>query len=257
MTSRGGTHTNLLLNSLPPDEWARIRPLLKPILLRRNAILLKPGDEGRSVVFPFGGVVSLITTMADGNGIEIASIGREGFLGMLALFRLGAYPFEASVTVGTPGVQIEVEALRNLLRDMPVLYDHLTKSFIAVFGQASRRLACTAWPPVEARCAFRLLTIQDLLASDVLPVTQETISRLIGVRRPGVSSVASMLQRKGLIAQARGRITILDRGGLETIACDCHREICEIYNKLNWYSARTGALAGSRSCSSDAPRSEA
>ncbi len=243
MTSGHRAPTNLFLSSLPAEELQRLSPFLKPVLLRRNAVLSKPGDRGGPITFPCGGMVSVLAVTGDGNAVEILTVGKEGYLGTISLLGLGAYPFELTATIGGPALQIHSQALRIALKHAPVLSEHLMTYSAATFAQVAQRVACTAWHSVEARCAFRLLAAQDCIGSDVLPLTQETIARLVGVRRPGVTMVARTLQRMGLITQARGRITIIDRRGLEQVACECHSMICERYSHLSWYRPRAREAA--------------
>jgi CRP-like cAMP-binding protein len=234
---------SLFLSSLPAEELQRLRPLLKPILLRRNAVLSRPGDQGGPITFPCGGMVSVLAVTGDGDAVEILTVGKEGYLGTVSLLGLGASPFELKATIGGPALQIQAQALRTVLKHAPVLSERLLTYSAATFAHVAQRVACTAWHSVEARCAFRLLAAQDCIGSDVLPLTQETIARLIGVRRPGVTLVAGSLQRMGLIAQERGQITIIDRAGLEQVACECHPMICERYSHLSWYRPRAREAA--------------
>jgi CRP-like cAMP-binding protein len=243
MTSGHRAPINLFLSSLPAEELQRLRPSLKPILLRRNAVLFRPGDHEGPITFPCGGMVSVLAVTGDGDAVEILTVGKEGYLGTIFLLGLGPSPFELKATIGGPALQIPAQALRTALKHAPVLSERLMTYSAATFAQVAQRVACTAWHSVEARCAFRLLAAQDCVGSDVLPLTQETIARLVGVRRPGVTMVAGMLQRMGLITQARGRITIVDRRGLEQVACECHSMICERYSHLSWYRPRTREAA--------------
>jgi CRP-like cAMP-binding protein len=190
-------------------------------------------------------MVSVLTVTGDGDAVEILTVGKEGYLGTISLLGLGASPFELTATIGGPALQIQTQAFRTALKHAPVLSEHLMRYSAATFAEVAQRVACTAWHSVEERCAFRLLAAQNCIGSNVLPLTQETIARLVGVRRPGVTMVARTMQRMGLIAQARGRITIIDRGGIEQVACECHSMISERYSHLSWYrpSAREAASA--------------
>jgi CRP-like cAMP-binding protein len=238
MTSGHRAPINLFLSSLPAEELHRLRPFLKPVLLRRNAVLFKLGDHGGPIIFPCGGMVSVLAITGDGDAVEILTVGKEGYLGTISLLGLGSWPFELTATIGGPALQIQTEVFRTALKRAPILSERLMTYSAATFAQVAQRVACTAWHSVEARCAFRLLAAQDCIGSNVLPLTQETIARLVGVRRPGVTMVARTLQRMGLITQARGRITIIDRRGLEQVACECHSMICERYSHLSWYRPR-------------------
>jgi CRP-like cAMP-binding protein len=253
VTSGHRAPINLFLSSLPAEELQLFRPLLKPILLRRNAVISRPGDHGGPITFPCGGMISVLAVTGDGDAVEILTVGKEGYLGTIALLGLGASPFELRATIGGPALQIPTQAFRTALKDAPVLSEHLMAYSAATFAQAAQRAACTAWHSVEARCAFRLLAAQDCIGSDVLPLTQETIARLIGVRRPGVTLVAGSLQRRGLIAQERGQITIVDRPRLMQVACECHSMIRERYSHLSWYKPRVREAASANPAPPMAP----
>lgn len=253
MTSRHLEPINLFLSSLPPEELHRFRPSLKPVLLRKNAVLSRPGDHGGPITFPCGGMISVLAVTGDGDAVEILTVGKEGYLGTIALLGLGASPFELRATIGGPALQIPAQAFRTALKDAPVLSERLMTYSAATFAQAAQRVACTAWHSVEARCAFRLLAAQDCISSNVLPLTQETIARLVGVRRPGVTLVAGSLQRMGLITQERGRITIVDRRGLERVACECHSMISERYSHLSWCRPQAREAASASPAAPAAP----
>src|SRR5207245_3889883 len=134
---------------------------------------------------PCGGMVSVLAVTGDGDAVEILTVGKEGYLGTISLLGLGPWPFELTATIGGPALQIETQAFRIVLKRAPVLSERLMTYSAATFAQVAQRVACTAWHSVEERCAFRLLAVQDCIGSDVLPLTQDTIARLIGLRRPG------------------------------------------------------------------------
>jgi CRP-like cAMP-binding protein len=238
--------TNLLLSSLPGEELARLRPLLKPMLLLPNAVLHRADEEANRVIFPCGGMISSLVVMRDGSTVAIGIVGREGAVGLASVFGSLMHPFELKSSIGGPAMWVSGVELRGMLQAMPVLRRYLQAFTHAVLAQVGQRVGCIAWHSVEARCATKLLASRDCTGSDVLPLTQETIAHLLGVRRPGLTKVAQALQRAGLITQARGRITIIDPHGLEEIACECIQIRREIYSHLPWLtvgSARVRADA--------------
>src|SRR5260221_4510333 len=106
MTSGHRAPTNLFLSSLPAEELQRLSPFLKPVLLRRNAVLAKPGDRGGPITFPCGGMVSALAVTGDGHAVEILTGGKEGYLGTIFLLTLGSYSIELTGTRGRPALQI-------------------------------------------------------------------------------------------------------------------------------------------------------
>ncbi|MDB5393760.1 MAG: hypothetical protein JWM91_1266 [Rhodospirillales bacterium] len=230
--------TNQLLNSLPRGELAHLRPLLKPILLVPNAVLQRAGEESDRVIFPCGGMISSLATMRDGNSVEIGGVGHQGAVGLASVLGPLSHPFELVSTIGGPAMCVSGSELRGVIQGTPVLRYYLRAFTVAVLALVGQRAACIAWHSVEARCAAKLLAARDCTGSDVLPLTQEVIAHLLGVRRPGITTVARALQCAGLITQARGRITIMDPYGLEQVACECIQTRREIYSHLPWRVAR-------------------
>jgi CRP-like cAMP-binding protein len=230
--------TNQLLKSLPRGELAYLRPLLKPMLLVPNAVLHRAGEESDRVIFPCGGMISSLAAMRDGNTVEIGVVGHEGAVGLASVAGSLNHPFELTSTIGGPAMCVSGSELRGVIQGTPILRDYLRAFTDAVLAQVGQRAACIAWHSVEARCATKLLTARDCTGRDVLPLTQETIARLLGVRRPGITAVARALQCAGLITQARGQISIIDPHGLERIACECIQTRREIYSHLPWLTAR-------------------
>lgn len=230
--------SNQLLNSLPREELARLRPFLKPMLLLPNAVLHRAGEESDRVIFPCGGMISSLATMHDGNAVEIGSVGHQGAVGLASIVGSLNHPFELISTIGGPAMCVSGSELRGVMQGTPILRDYLRVFTDAVLTLVGQRAACIAWHSVEARCATKLLAARDCTGSDLLPLTQEVIAHLLGVRRPGITTVARALQCAGLISQARGRITIINPHGLEQIACECIQTRREIYSHLPWCTGR-------------------
>jgi hypothetical protein len=229
--------TNLLLNSLPRGELERLRPLLKPVLLRRN-VVVSNSDTSAHVTFPCGGMLSAIVTMRDGNSIEIATTVCEGVTGLSGVVAALGPRFEVASSIGGPALQVSTSEFQDAVQSMPVLIDRLQAFILAAFAQIGQRSACAAWHSIAERYAFKLLVARQCTSNNELPITQETIARLLGVWRPKITEVAQDFQRMGLITQERGRITIIDPHGLEQMACECLPTIREVYlHRLPWLAA--------------------
>jgi len=217
--------SNRLLTALSLAESARLTPFLKTISLEQGVVLNEPGDEMEKVIFPHSGMVSLLAIMKDGNAVETATIGREGVVGAMA--GLGLHTTLTRSVVQTPLVASQITAARfrkaveasNELRDVIVRYND------ALLGQVQITAACNALHPIQARLARWILQTKDRVESDTIPLTQQLLSEMLGVRRSSVSEVATQLQAAGLIRYTRGSIEITNREGLESAACECYQTI--------------------------------
>jgi CRP-like cAMP-binding protein len=215
---------NRLLAALSLAESARLTPFLKIISLEQGVVLNEPGDEMESIIFPHSGMVSLLAIMKDGSAVETATIGREGVVGAMA--GLGLHTLTRAV-VQTPLVASQIAAaqfrkaveLSSELRDVIVRYND------ALLGQVQITAACNALHPIQARLARWILQTKDRVDGDVIPLTQQLLSEMLGVRRSSVSEVATQLQAAGLIRYTRGSIEITNREGLEKAACECYQTI--------------------------------
>lgn len=181
--------------------------------------------------FPRKGVVSLVSVFESGESAEMATVGREGMVSASAF--LGAEQACARQVVQVPGsaFAMELAALRRLAERLPALNSLLTRYACAFLAEALQSVACNSLHSVEGRCARWLLTMHDRSGSDSFALTQEYLAEMLSVSRPTVNLAARRLQRAGLIRYRRGVITLLDRAGLESSACECYRLIRSRYEK--------------------------
>ena len=216
---------NRLLAALSLAESARLTPFLKTISLEQGVVLNEPGDEMDSIIFPHSGMVSLLAIMKDGSAVETATIGREGVVGAMA--GLGLHTTLTRAVVQTPLVASQIAAaqfrkaveLSSELRDVIVRYND------ALLGQVQITAACNALHPIQARLARWILQTKDRVDGEIIPLTQQLLSEMLGVRRSSVSEVATQLQAAGFIHYTRGSIEITNREGLEKAACECYQTI--------------------------------
>ena len=216
---------NRLLAALSLAESARLTPFLKTISLEQGVVLNEPGDEMENVIFPHSGMVSLLAIMKDGSAVETATIGREGVVGAMA--GLGLHTTLTRAVVQTPLVASQIAAaqfrkavaLSSELRDVIVRYND------ALLGQVQITAACNALHPIQARLARWILQTKDRVDGEIIPLTQQLLSEMLGVRRSSVSEVATQLQAAGFIHYTRGSIEITNREGLEKAACECYQTI--------------------------------
>jgi CRP-like cAMP-binding protein len=215
---------NLLLAALPAADYARILPELSVVPLTLKTVLHKPGEAIRHVYFPGGGFCSMLTVLEDGRMVEVATIGREGVVGLSAVLDDGPATSVSMVQGASDSwYRMRAENFRREMDRRGPFFDVLTHYAQALVGFIMQSTACNAVHNVEQRLARWLLTAHDHMRNDTFPLTQEFVAMMLGVARPTVAVVAGKLQRAGLIKYHRGQLTIVDREQLETAACECYR----------------------------------
>ena len=215
---------NRLLASLPPRDYERISPAIDIVSLELKTILHKPGDAIKYLYFPGNGFCSVLTLLQDGSMVEIATVGREGVVGISALLDDGPSPSVAMVQAESDiCYRLPVRAFRDETNGDGNLSKLMTRYASAFLGVVMQGTACNAVHSVEQRLARWLLLARDRVGRDDFPLTQEFVAMMLGVTRPSVSIVAGILQKAGLITYHRGQVTILDRERLEAASCECYR----------------------------------
>jgi len=217
--SRSG---NKLLTSIPERVLQDLQLHLEPIKLPMGLVLHEPGEASEYVYFPHSGVMSMLTVLASGDAIEIASIGREGMADVT--MALGAEVAGSRLVVQTPGHgrRVRTVVIRDLLERHAALREMLAGYLVSIFSVVAQSAACNQRHSAQQRCARWLLMTHDRLEEGSFPMTQEFLSGMLGVRRATVTGVVAELERAGFIHHRRGRVWIIDRPGLETAACECY-----------------------------------
>jgi CRP-like cAMP-binding protein len=224
--------SNHLLASLPDAEWQRWLPQLEAVELPLGDVLYESGSTLSHVYFPTTAIVSLLYVMEDGASAEIAVVGNEGIVG-ISLFMGGeSTPSRAVVQSAGSGFRIRAQAIREeSSRAGPVL--HLLLRYTqALITQMAQTAVCNRHHSLDQQLCRWLLLSLDRLQGDELVMTQELIANMLGVRREGVTEGARKLQKAGLIRYARGRITVLNRVGLEQRTCECYAVVKKEYDRL-------------------------
>lgn len=213
---------NRVLAALSPKGLARLIDHFEPVILPKKEILFEVGAPLSHVYFIEEGLASVITTMEDGGSSEVGMVGREGLVGVSAL--LGGHRSAQHVVMQLPGRGHRIPALRckSVFDESSEVRTAVLRFTEDLLNLSSQTAACNRLHSIEQRSARWLLMASDRVASNFLPLTQEFLAAMLGVRRSGVSEAASELQRSGLIRYRRGRITIIDRDGLQDIACECY-----------------------------------
>jgi CRP-like cAMP-binding protein len=223
---------NRLLSALSPEEYKRLAPNLEFVSLTPKQIIYAPHQPIEHVYFPNSGIISLVNLTEDGGTVEAATVGNEGMVGIPVL--LGADQMIGQAVAQIPGdaMRMRKGVFNREVTPGSTLHNLLLRYTLALINLISQSVACNRRHSVEERCCRWLLLCQDRVQSNQFPLTQELLSQMLGVRRPSVSVVAAILQRAGLIRYSRGRITILDRPGLETASCECYWIVKEEFERL-------------------------
>lgn len=227
-----GPRLNHLLRVLPRDEFERLVPQLELIPMRLGAVIYEAGALQDYVYFPTTAIVSLLYVMENGASAEIAIVGNEGIVG-IALFMGGeTMPNRAVVQSEGQAYRMRGSAL-NLEFGRAKAFQHLLLRYtLALLSQMAQTAVCNRHHSIDQQlCRWLLLSI-DRLPSNELSMTQELIANMLGVRREGVTEAAGKLQEAGLIHYNRGRITILDRPGLEKRVCECYQVVQNEFHRL-------------------------
>ena len=223
---------NRLLDRVPDDELMRILPLFETVDVVLGDVVVRQGEEIRHIYFPRNCSLSCVVYMEGGNGVEVGTIGNEGFTCVEALF-------DAKIALETVVCQISGSSLRMRIEDFVETLSRpgeLTRllhcSGQAYLSQVSQSVACNRLHSVDMRFARWLLITHDRVHGDEFHLTQEFLAAMLGVHRPSVSTVAGMFQQAGIIKYSRGRVKILDRSLLEEASCECYTVVRSHFERL-------------------------
>jgi CRP-like cAMP-binding protein len=231
MPSAQPTTRNKLLAALPPDERSLIEENATAVSMKRREVLYRADEPISHVYFIVDGIASLMSVMTDG-GVETATVGREGMLGMPVFHGVYATPEQAMVQVAGTAYRMDVETFRELLPQLPTLESLLHRFSVVLFTLAAQNSGCNRKHSIEARCARWLLMVGDRLDMGVMELTHDFVAQMLGVRRASVTETLGELERNGLIQTSRGRIRIIERDGLQKAACECYSVIRGVVHRL-------------------------
>jgi CRP-like cAMP-binding protein len=229
---------NRLLEAFGEPARAALSPHLSETSLSLDRVLGEPGEAVEYVYFPSSGVVSMITVLEDGRAVESLTVGHEGAVGLLPALGEPAWSTRALVQLAGTAWRVSARNLREAAHTQPAILDIALRYAQATEAHLYQSAACNASHPIEARLCRWLLTCEDRVGDHVLPLTQDYLGMMLGVQRTSVTVAAQAVQRQGLMEYRRGRITILDRAGMEAAACGCYRTTEAAYAAL---FANTGA----------------
>jgi CRP-like cAMP-binding protein len=229
-------HQNHLLAALPASDYERLAPHLELISMKLGDVLYESGSKLRYVYFPTTSIVSLLYVMEDGASAEIAIVGNEGILGISLFMGGDTTPSRAVVQSAGNAVRLKAELLKSEFGRFGPTMHLLLRYTQALITQMAQTAVCNRHHSVDQQLCRWLLLSLDRLASNELSMTQELIANMLGVRREGVTEAARKLQDASLIRYRRGRITVLDRPGLEARSCECYQVVKTEFDRLLPYN---------------------
>jgi CRP-like cAMP-binding protein len=222
---------NQLLSLLAPEDMARLVPHLSIVEMHQGQVLGEAHQPIKRVYFPHSGIVSYVVSMSDGNMIETGMVGRDGVMGAIQALDERVSPNRIMVQVPGTASVIDVEKMREALAQSVPLRVLLAKHEQFFIAQIQQSVGCNASHAVEPRICRWLLRMHDLVGAE-LPLTQEFLGQMMGVRRTSVSLVASQLQERGLIKYRRGHVQITSVEKLRESACECYEAVNSQYRKI-------------------------
>jgi CRP-like cAMP-binding protein len=229
---RSDPRLNHLIGRLPEADLQRWLPQLEWVDMPLGHVMYESGRPMSHVYFPTTAIVSLLYVMEDGASAEIAVVGNEGLVG-IALFMGGeTTPSRAVVQSAGEGWRLRARTVKDEFEALGPVMHLLLRYTQALITQMAQTAVCNRHHSLDQQLCRWLLLSLDRLSGNELVMTQELIANMLGVRREGVTEAALKLQRRGLISYARGRITVLDRAGLENCTCECYAVVKREYDRL-------------------------
>src|SRR5437764_2858398 len=222
---------NFLLNRLEPALLKKLAPHLSVVHLEQGQVLAKTHQLVQRVYFPHTGIISCVVELKGGGAIETGMIGNDGAWG--ASQTLDGKVSLNHVLVQVPGTAsvIDSDHIRQLAAQHPAFRDLLVQYEQFFRAQVQQTAACNAVHSIHARACKWFLRMNDLVGPD-LPLTQEGLAQMLGVRRTSVTPIVIELQKGGMISYSRGRIHITDLEQLRASACECDQDVRSHYRRM-------------------------
>jgi CRP-like cAMP-binding protein len=228
---RDSVHNEILL-LLPKKEYQTVLAELSLVEMRARDVLNEIGEPINDCYFVNTGMVSILSVMSDGKSVEVGLTGKEGFVGLPMVVGLSSSATRAVTQVAGQVFRLRSASLARILAKCSNLEKSLNRYSQQLALQASQVAACNRLHEVDQRMARWLLMTQDRISADVVPLTQEFLAHMLGTRRASVTVAAGVLQKAGLIKYTRGSVVIVNRGKLQSAACECYKII--IRQSRNW-----------------------
>jgi CRP-like cAMP-binding protein len=229
---------NHLLDALPEPDFKRIAAHLELIPMTLGDVLYESGTQLRYVYFPTTCIISLLYVMEDGSSAEIAVVGNEGLLGISLFMGGGSTPSRAIVQSAGNAFRLRADLVREEFSRFGPSMQLFLLYTQALLTQMAQTAVCNRHHSLDQQLCRWLLLSLDRVQSSELSMTQELIGNMLGVRREGVTEAAGNLQRAALISYQRGKITVLNRPGIEARSCECYQVVKKEYDRLLHYVAK-------------------
>jgi CRP-like cAMP-binding protein len=224
--------TNHLLQALPAAEFDALHPYLRTIALVRETVLVEAGAAPAQIYLPHSGAISMTASLSDRQKVEVAMIGRDGLVGASTALGAEILPSAAVVLFSGTASVLDIADLKAAADRNVTVRNLLARHELALVAQAQQSAACNASHSVEARLSRWLLRARDLSGDETLPLTQESLARMIGVQRNAISIVAHALRQAGAIRYSRGRISIANVEALRRTSCECYQVVKAALDQL-------------------------
>lgn len=222
---------NYVLDSLPQEEYALLQPHLEDVELQQGEILHQVREQITEVYFPTSGLLSWVNSTPQGEEVEMGVTGNEGMAGIPLFLKEEGAPWKVQVQIKGRALKLRAETFMIILSRAPLLQQKVAAFTYLKIVQLSQSVLCNRFHRVEERLCRWLLAAQDCVDTSELLLTRDILAQMIGSGRPAVSLVTAELQSAGLVQAARGRITILNRKGIEASACECYQLVKQEFNK--------------------------
>jgi len=213
---------NHLLKLLPESELEAVLSVAETVEITAKQLICRRGQEMTFIHFPHDCVISLVTELEDGSSVEAMTVGSDGFAGLAVFHGLSSSRLTSIGQITGTAHRIPSAAFRRLIEECDALNRVLHRYSQFVLETVAQSAACNRMHVIEQRCARWLLMSEDRVGRNHFDLTQEFLAEMLGVRRPGVTVAMGALEKAGLISHGRGRIAVIDRPGLERVACECY-----------------------------------
>jgi CRP-like cAMP-binding protein len=216
---------NNLLSKLPASELAALLERSTPVQCDLRDVLNATGQRIKNVYFPMTGMISLVTELKDGTSLESMTVGCEGFAGLPLFHGVPTTMMMSMCQIEGTFVRVPADSFTEMLPRMPKLSLLLHRYAQFAHDVVAQTAACNSMHLIEQRCARWLLISSDAVGKTELGLTHDFLSQMLAVRRPGVTVAIGALEKLKLIVHRYGKISILDKKGLEAVACECYRTV--------------------------------
>ncbi len=230
--SKSDPPNNRLIAGLPKKDRVGLLTLCEEVQLTLAQVICERGQALRYDYFPTDSFVSFVSAIDGSPGVEVGMVGSESMVGAQLALGIAKAPLHGVVQGAGPAWRIKASDLRRLMTKSESLRAALNRDLYGLIMQLATSAACLRFHEIGPRLARRLLMSQDRLQGRELVMTQELISNMLGVRRESVTEGELKLQEAGVIRYVRGRITVLDRRGLEKRTCECYQVVKTEYDRL-------------------------